>query len=532
MKEKNKKGVCIIKVLLLPVFLLSFSNLLFSLQFVNTYSGYLNEAGYSIKQTSDGGYIVAGTTNSFGAGNYDFLIIKLTNNGEVEWAKTIGGGNAETPTWNIEIIQTSDGKYLMGGHTYSWGSPDYGCAIVSKLDENGNHLWTRIFTSNSLESFGGIMELSDGYLVIGETYSGGMSFFLAKLNFDGNLIWQKKMDVLSWELPWGLTPTQDGGFVFCGLSSSSGGYSDIIVAKFDQNANAQWVKTFGTSDKDEAYWVSQTSDGGYICISGIRLINGPIGYIVSKLDANGNHLWSKELVNITILRPRIIESPLGGYLLTCRINDKFGVLKLNSDGTFAWAKTISPENATGFAAGITITSDGGFIVTGRIGEDLAVVKFDQDEKTCLEEPLTITVNDLSFTAVSTTPTFPNVSLYSSANPTITTPSILPSNKCLVGGEEDDTPPSKDKNLTIKPILLNVPTFIKDKISLKFSGYSEQKLKIILCDISGNEIISKSYPFTYSIDIKGEKIKKLKKGIYFLKIYSGEKEIGNFKIIKK
>lgn len=526
-KIKNKKyGILFLPFLIIVIF----SNLLFSLQFVNTYGGTGDEVGYSVLSTNDGGYIIAGITNSYGAGEYDFLVLKLTNNGEIEWAKTIGGNKTEDPCWNLQIIQTQDGGYLLGGHTYSWGNATYGGAIVSKLDQNGNLLWSRIISGGALANFGGMIEVNDGYIIIGETYAGSpmMGFFIIKLDYNGNSLWQKYMNILSWELPWFAIPTRDGGFAFAGLTSASGNYSDMVIAKFDNNANFEWAKRWGTNDKDEVYSIFQTEDGGYICISGIRLLNGPQGFIISRLDPSGNHLWSKEFVGIPVpYRPGCIESPIGGYLISCRINNEFAIVKLDANGNFSWAKLFGSGLGTGFG----VSPDGGFLVTGKIEGDVGLVKFDENELTCMGTDTIITLNNLDFTTYSLTPTFSNLNIVSQVTPTVTSPSISYSIKCSVGGEEDYYQPKKEKASFDKPVLLSMPTFINNKIFIRFSKFSKEKMKIILLDTSGKEILSKSYPFTYSVEIEGKELLKLAKGVYFLKIYSGKKQIGEFKLLK-
>jgi len=161
-----------------------------------TYGESGNETAYTIKQTSDGGFIVVGETDSFGVGYRDFLILKLDSNGNVTWQKTYGGTNVDgfyKDTAN-SIHQTSDGGYIMIGLTGSFGAPVYDI-LVLKLDSNGDIDWQKRYGGYNSDWSYSILSTSDGgYIVAGGTDSfgaGGKDRWLLKLNSDGGISWQK-----------------------------------------------------------------------------------------------------------------------------------------------------------------------------------------------------------------------------------------------------------------------------------------------------------------------------------------------------
>jgi len=206
--------------------------------FQKTIGGTGNDYGYSIQQTSDGGYVITGETYSFGAGSYDVFVIKLDSSGNLSWAKTIGGTDDD---YGYSIQQTSDGGYVITGATYSFGA-------------------------------------------------GGYDVFVIKLNSSGNLSWAKTIGGTGNDSGYSIQQTSDGGYVITGETYSFGaGSYDVFVIKLDSSGNLSWAKTIGGTDDDYGYSIQQTSDGGYV-ITGIASSFGAGGYdvFVIKLDSSGN----------------------------------------------------------------------------------------------------------------------------------------------------------------------------------------------------------------------------------------------------
>jgi len=178
-----------------------------------TFGGWYDDAAYSIKQTTDGGYIVAGWTESFGSGLKDVYILKLNSKGEVEWQKTFGG---EKDDGANSIQQTKDGGYIIAGWTKSSGS---------------------------------------GY----------EDFYILKLNSKGEVEWQKTFGGEKDDGANSIQQTKDGGYIVAGRTGSfgSGGY-DACAIKLNSKGGVEWQKTFGGWYDDAAYSIKQTTDGGYI----------------------------------------------------------------------------------------------------------------------------------------------------------------------------------------------------------------------------------------------------------------------------
>jgi len=158
-----------------------------SSHFCKAIGGKNDDGGVSLIQTSDGGYAIAGSTRSFGAGDWDVYVVKLDANGNLQWTKTIGGPETEE---GRSLIQTSDGGYAIAGLTNSFGAGDWDFYIV-KLDAKGNLQWTKtIGAKNKYSSKLSLIQTSDGaYAIAGKTESfgaGGDDVYVVKLDKNGN----------------------------------------------------------------------------------------------------------------------------------------------------------------------------------------------------------------------------------------------------------------------------------------------------------------------------------------------------------
>jgi len=158
-------------------------------QWIKTYGGTNWDQANSIQQTSDG-YVVAGYTFSFGAGDADAWVLKLDGDGNVQWQKTYGRSSVDE-AWSIQ--QTSDGGYIVASYTHTFGAGIWD-AWVLKLDGDGNVQWQKTYGGTNCDYAESIQQTLDGgYIVAGGTYSFGVggNAWVLKLDGDGNVQWQK-----------------------------------------------------------------------------------------------------------------------------------------------------------------------------------------------------------------------------------------------------------------------------------------------------------------------------------------------------
>jgi len=258
-------------------------------RFAKTYGGTNSNYAFSLQQTSDGGYIVAGWKFSVGAGS-DFFLIKTDANGDIQWAKTYGGTNDD---YLYSVQQTSDGGYIVAGRTGSFGAA-FGDVFLVKTDADGNLQWAKTYGGTYWDDASSVQQTSDGgYIVAGGTGSFGAGrndIFLIKTDANGNIIWAKTYGGTDYDYASSVQQTSDGGYIVAGETYSFGaGRNDIFLIKTDANGNIIWAKTYGGTDYDYASSVQQTSDGGYIVAGGTGSFGaGDFNAFLVKTDANGD----------------------------------------------------------------------------------------------------------------------------------------------------------------------------------------------------------------------------------------------------
>lgn len=303
-----------------------------------TLGGLKDDNARTMKSTSDGGFIIGGETESIDGdavgtsyGSDDYWLVKIDSSGNIEWQKRFGGFNADQLN---SVAQTTDGGYIMAG------TSDYGGGMVTtylggsdawivKVNSYGEYQWQKTLGGSQSDVATGILALSDGtYMVSGFTNSndgnvtgahGYNDGWIVKLTNNGNLIWQKTYGGSDQDIVNTIKPTADGGFVFAGRTSSndgdvSGNHSwdgvsnffapDLWVVKIDSLGTIQWQKCFGSWGNEEAVAIEQTNDGGYIIAGNTDTppnqegdvtvgSDGGDDFWIVKIDAIGNLQWEQ-----------------------------------------------------------------------------------------------------------------------------------------------------------------------------------------------------------------------------------------------
>jgi hypothetical protein len=251
-----------------------------NMEWNQTYGGNWTEHVFSLVHTGDGGYAIVGETISFGAGDFDFWLVKTDAYGNMEWNQTYGGTRSETA---FSLIETSDGGYAIGGYTYSVDteSPDF---WLIKTDAYGNMEWNQTYGGSEEEIAFSLVETSDGgfalagkkfdYIRVEEndslTFKG--DFWLVKTDFNGNMLWNKTYGADEYEVASSLVTTSDGGYALCGikkLETSQYSPSDFWLVKTDAYGNMEWNQTYGGTEFDRASSLVATSDGGFAIVGDI-----------------------------------------------------------------------------------------------------------------------------------------------------------------------------------------------------------------------------------------------------------------------
>ncbi len=263
-----------------------------------TYGGIGDDTAYSIQETSDEGYIVAGYTHFFGVQTSDIWILKLTSEGDIEW-QHIYGGTGDDKAYSVQ--ETSEGGYIVAGSTQYLGAQDHDFWIL-KLTSAGFFEWQRIYGGYGDDVAYFIQETSDeGYIVAGDTNSFGFKeseFWVLKLTSIGDVEWESIYGGSDNDYLNCIQETSDGGYVITGNTYSFGaGDSDILALKLSYAGDIEWQRTYGGSEEDVAYYIQETSDEGYVA-AGYTYSFGAGGsdFLLLKLFSDGDIDPSCELV--------------------------------------------------------------------------------------------------------------------------------------------------------------------------------------------------------------------------------------------
>lgn len=337
-----------------------------------TYGGKNADWAYSVQQTIDGGYIVAGGTASFGAGKNDVWILKTDPSGKELWNKTFGGRDLDGA---YSVQQTPDGGYILAGGTWSFGGGKSNVWLI-RIDNTGKKLWSKTFGGNGGDYAQSIEPTSDGgYVLAGVTKgfsAGGFDIWLIKIDSNGNKKWDKTFGGNKEDFSYSARETLDGGYIIVGYTSSYGaGKRDVWLIKTDSQGNKKWDKTFGGINSDMAYAVQQTPDGGYVVAGSTESFGaGEIDAWLIKTDSKGEELWNKTFGGNGVDMFRSLQKANDGGYILAGITDSRGagdndiwLIKTDSKGKEVWNKTYGGVGRE-YPPSIQKTSDGGYILAG------------------------------------------------------------------------------------------------------------------------------------------------------------------------
>lgn len=295
----------------------SFANI----QWQKCFGGSGPDFAYEIQQTFDSGYVVTGIEHdlqndgdvivSYGDG--DYWVLKLDKTGNLQWQKTLGGSAYEN---TYSILQTSDSGYVVAGNSSSndWdvaGQHGAGDNWIVKLDPGGNKIWTKCYGGTSDEGANYIIEneYDRGFIMAGATESndidvsgnhGSNDIWVVKTDSIGSIRWQKCIGGSFDDIGWSVQATRDSGLILAGSSSSHDGNvvgnygsGDYFIFKMDSIGNIEWTKCLGGTDDEQANCIRQTRDGGYIVAGGANSNNGDV--IANHSAAPDNDFWVVKL---------------------------------------------------------------------------------------------------------------------------------------------------------------------------------------------------------------------------------------------
>ncbi len=266
-----------------------------------TFGGLGREMGFSVQQTKDGGYIITGGKKSFWIGNYHVWLVKTDSNGIMEWDKTFGGSGEDL---GFSVRQTIDGGYIIAGYT---SVSDGRKAWLIKTDPEGNKEWDISSGRVNSEAASVCQTKDGGYIMTGYTSSSGggkEDVLLIKTDPKGNWEWLKTFGGPNKDIGFSVQETKDYGYIITGVTSLGAGKENVWMIKTDSKGDMEWDKTYGGTGYNAGTCIQQTKDDGYVITgynstsSGINKSYFPFlgptyrGRVwLIKTDSTGNKEW-------------------------------------------------------------------------------------------------------------------------------------------------------------------------------------------------------------------------------------------------
>ncbi len=359
--------------------------------FEKIFGGNAEDFGAAIIPTTDGGYAVCGSSESFGTSGFQMYLIRTDAEGNNLWAKSYGGGFAEQAN---DIIQTSDNGFLIVGFSDISNIPADNQAYIVKTDAFGKQIWSKLLGSTGDDrAYAAIVTKDGNYLIAGttETTNKGYQAWAIKLAPNGNIIWEKTFGEIKEDYAKDVVETVDG-YSFVGHTYNTSTLNkDIYLFKTDKSGTLLWEKTFGGNENDFGYSLALAHDGGLI-LCGVRDANSD-AYIV-KTDKDGIAEWSKNYGGVyedeawSIVATTDGNYAIAGNTLVSTSNVEAFILKINPQGNTIFEKKFSGQETLQSFQAISNTLDGGLIACGNTSKssipgfsnDIYVVKTNANGK--------------------------------------------------------------------------------------------------------------------------------------------------------
>lgn len=314
--------------------------------FVYTYGGSNDDYARQIIATKDSGYIVVGTTSSFGVALTDIYIVKTDNNGVKEWSSRYGTPGID---WGYAIRQTFDNGYIVTGYTNQNAVTGYDIYLL-KIDSSGNVEWTKTIGGPDWDFAYGIEVTPDsGFIICGKSYSysnGGSDVYIVKTNSSGDVLWQKNYGGTNAESANGIIRDRNNNYGIIGETKSFGaGDNDVWLLKISGAGDTLWTKTYGTALSDAGYAIDTTTNESFICNGtsyGFRAADTTSDMYFFKVDSLGNQLWYRvQGEALKAEEGRVVKTLPDGNLFSGGMTESYGLgktayfmLRCNPNGYF------------------------------------------------------------------------------------------------------------------------------------------------------------------------------------------------------
>ncbi|UCG04109.1 MAG: hypothetical protein JSW11_08995 [Candidatus Heimdallarchaeota archaeon] len=415
---------------------------LIQIQLNQTFGGSERDYAVEVIQTADGGFLIAGSTESYGEGDSDMWLVKTDVNGSVEWNQTY---DIQGSDWASDLIQTADGGFLLiGTSSYQNMLPVIYSGSVLKVFVNGTKEWCQTYGYSRTEWYAdehsyihsAVQTADGGFLFTGETtdyYVGdsgpnNMDMWLVKTDINGSLEWNKTYGSAD-DSASAVIQTADDGFLIAGTTvdyhytEGSAIYphnGDMWLVKIYTNGSVEWDQAYGGSEHDYAREVIQTTDGGLLLAGTMNFWTNDSDMWLVKTDANGSMEWNQTYGGLNDESASAVIQVADGGFLIAGSTESYGagdkdvwLVKTYANGTVKWNQTIGGSERDG-SSSVIQTTNGDFLIVGYTESygagdyDMWLLKFSETRDTptesmtnTLTEEETSPTNPYSATSEST-----------------------------------------------------------------------------------------------------------------------------------
>jgi hypothetical protein len=340
--------------------------------FNKTFGGKSDDYGYSLEETSDKGYIILGSTTSFGAGGKDMYLIKINKYGKKVWERTYGGKLDDV---GKSVLQTPDGGYILFGYTFSSGKGKASFYLI-KTDSDGRTLWEKTYGGLGSDYGYSVKHTDDGgYMLYGysvKQFNEGSDLLLIKTDSSGKELWEKTFDGGTNDFGYSADHTSDGGFILLGRTEDNAKKtSHLYLVKTNEKGRKRWGMAIGTNSANSyyPYYIKQVSDGDFI-ITGTTIIQSRKLVYLLRMNEDGVKLWSTIFdIRHESYGRSVQETKDGGFIILgytkrrTRGKHDMYILRTDSKGKVLWEKSFG-KSADDFGHAVKVTSDGGYALLG------------------------------------------------------------------------------------------------------------------------------------------------------------------------
>ena len=308
--------------------ILAAKSIIAQLAFEKIYGGSGDDYGYSVQQTLDGGYIITGMTRSFGAGLSDVYLIKTNPSGDTLWTRTYGGNLDDEGRF---VHQTTDGGYIIAGTTESFGAGSADIWLI-KTNSSGETIWTRTFGgSDEDRCYSGNTTADGGYCIVGSTSSFPSDVYLIRTDSLGSTLWSKTYGSSEHDIGYSVQETFDGGYIIGGWTYSPS-LTPVFLIKTDSQGDTLWTKKY----IPPYFWIytmstQQTSDSGYIVTTTYGRADQH-GYLI-KTNSSGDTLWTRNWLGFANSINLTMD---GGFIISGHPT----LIKTDSSGDTLWTRAF------------------------------------------------------------------------------------------------------------------------------------------------------------------------------------------------